>query len=100
MTKYLVVDAEQHADSGFKWPYEIEAMSAEEACEEAIAKAFQDWGWEDEWHRRAPDWVVLETGETKSIEDPEKAQGQVHFFTSEMEYEPVFYVRKKPPEKP
>lgn len=91
MTKYLVVDADQYNDSGARWAYEIEATSAEEAAEEAMEKAFRDWGWEAEWHRGAPDWVVCEHTKT--------GQEIVHRFTSEMEYEPVFYVRPKPEEK-
>ncbi len=91
MTKYLVVDAGQHRDSGFKWPYEIEATSADEACKKAMERAFQDWGWEAKWHKDAPDWVVKEVG----VDGP---AGLFHF-TSEMEYEPVFYVRKPRVEK-
>ena len=83
MKKFLVVDAKQYTDSGTRWAYEIEADYAESAVEQAMKKAFSDWGWEDEWHRDAPDWVVVDE------------KGRESRFTSEMEYEPVFHVRPK-----
>lgn len=87
MPKYLVVDEEQYRAHEFLDAYEVEAASADEAAKEGMRRAFDDWGWEDEWDRDAPDWMV----KTLGVDGP----SSMRQFTSRMEYAPVFYIREK-----
>lgn len=82
--KFKVADTGDYEEFGLSIASEINADSAEEACEEWAESAFDDWGWECAWDRgNAPDLIVQDE------------HGELRRFSVDVEFSPVFTVRDK-----
>jgi len=77
--KFKVADIGDYEEFGLSIASEINADSAEEACEKWAESAFAEWGWECAWDRgNAPDLIVQDE------------RGKLHRFSIDMEFSPAF----------